>query len=634
MKLIFWDLVDIHIMKFVLSVFLNTAFSLALMAQGREPDIKFRLAQSYEQSGDFESAVKLHEQILASDSSNIIILEALNRNYVQLKKYDAAIYLVSRALQRSPSDILLLSRLGTLYNLKGDEKHSTASWEKAIAVDPSREGTYRTVAASMTESRLFERAIDVYQRGRTACNAPGLFTNDIAYLYTITLNYTGATTEYIRLIRQTPTQLSYAQSRISSYIVRPDGLKGATTVAEEFYKKEPDNLQFQQLLAWLYMEAKQYDRAYDIYKILDAKSNAGGHEIFNFAERAFRERGYAAALKAYSDLVAKYPKFDLIAQVRFGYARTMEESITQRDTSNPFASVGNDRLKIMPETESAPMYTGAIAAYEEVVVSFPGTEFAARSLYRIAVLKQERFFDLDGARAALESLAKNMPASPVLLDATVRLGDIYLAMGNMSKAEEFYKKLTERQLIAGEQRERAALRLAELAYFRGELQKALGLLENLTRNAAADITNDALKLKFFIAENSKEDSSALKEFAKGELLLRQRKISEAHIVFKSIPTSYPASTLDDDAVMYVGEIEIQLKRYTDGITSFERLQKDYPESIILDVAIMKIGYTYEIGLHEKVKAIASYEQLLERFPSSIYVNEARKRIRELRGDTL
>src|SRR5436190_1931514 len=165
-------------LKWLLAIALAAS---ALVAQNREQDIKFRLAQSYEQSGDFESAVKLFEQVLAKDSSNFIVLDALNRDYTQLKRYDDAIRLLQRTIERSPNDILMVSRLGSLYTLKGDEQKAGAAWNRAVAVDPTHESTYRTVAASMMESRLFDRAIEIYQRGRASCGNPAAYTNDIAY---------------------------------------------------------------------------------------------------------------------------------------------------------------------------------------------------------------------------------------------------------------------------------------------------------------------------------------------------------------------------------------------------------------------------------------------------------------------
>ncbi len=76
-----------------------------------------------------------------------------------------------------------------------------------------------------------------------------------------------------------------------------------------------------------------------------------------------------------------------------------------------------------------------------------------------------------------------------------------------------------------------------------------------------------------------------------------------------------------------------MNRYADAISSYDRLVKDFPESILLDRAFMKLGEIYEFGLVDKPKAIESYKTILEKYPNSIFVSEARKHIRELRGDT-
>jgi tetratricopeptide (TPR) repeat protein len=621
-------------MKLSAWILLTLLACAAASPQAKEPDIKFRLAQSYEQSGDFESASKLYEELLAKDPANFLVIDALHRDYIQLKKYDAAIALVTAVIQRSPNDILWLSRLGTLYNYKADDAKATAAWNRAIQVDPTHESTYRGVASAMMEARLFDRAIDIYLRGRTACKNPALFQNDIAYLYTITLNYSAATKEYVDLVRQNPAQLSYTQSRIAAYIVRPDGLKAATGVVEEAGKSEPSNQQIQQLLAWLYMEAKQYDRAYEVYKLLDATTNAGGHEIFNFAERAFRERGFVSAGNAYRDIMKKFPKFDLMAQVKFGNARTLEELAAAADTSNLAIEVYATRVTPRSGVQSPALYTGAIAAYQSVVAEFPKTDFASRSFYQIAVLKQERFGDPDGALSTLDALEKNAPTPTLLYDARMRKADIMLMKGNLEGAAGVYGTLANQQPIVGEQRERAAMRLAEISYYRGKFDDALGQLEKLTRNAGADITNDALRLQVFIKDHTEEGDSALPSFARGELLIFQQHLTDALALFESMSKTYPGSGLLDEAIINCGAIEIALRRYTDAVGSFGRLGTELPESVLLDAALMNTGAVYESGLRDKQKAIAAYEKLLERFPNSLYTNEARKRIRELRGDIL
>ncbi len=359
-------------------------------SQANPADMQFRLAESYEQSGDFEPAVKLYESIYARDSSNMVVFEALRRDYMQLKWYDNAIALLERMIRKMPDNITLLSSLASVYILRSDEPKADAIWERAIGADPKHDVTYRLVGSAMLQTRQFERAINVYKRGRVACGDPALFAADIAYLYSITLKYSEATAEYLDMVRQNPAQLGYVESRISTYTGRTDGLNAATLTVEKAAKAEPGNLSCQQMLAWLYMEGKHYDQAFEVYKVIDDKAHAQGHEMFNFATRALNERAYAVAAKAFTGIVEKFPKFDQMALVKFGYAHTQEEIQSESDTLNLFGGVDPFASKPPRESGGQPLYGGAIAAYEQVIKEFPANEIAARSMLRIATLKQER----------------------------------------------------------------------------------------------------------------------------------------------------------------------------------------------------------------------------------------------------
>ncbi|MBI4548672.1 MAG: tetratricopeptide repeat protein [Ignavibacteriae bacterium] len=617
----------------LLSVLLSIGWTVNSLAQRGETDIKFRLAQSYERSGDFESALKLYQELHQKDSTNAAIAEALRRLYVQLKRYDEAIVLMQSLLLVTPNDIGLLTQLASIFALKSDEPKALEVWERAIAVDTKNEITYRLVANSMTQSRLFDRAIAIYARGRSALGNSTLFTSDIAYLYSMMMNYREATREYLNLIRQNPNQLGYVQSRIAMYTGREGGLELTTHVVEEAVNNDPGNVQLHQLLAWLYMEARHFDKAYYVYKLIDAKSNASGNELYNFAERALREKAYTTAAKTFQDVIQLYPKFPHRAQAKFGYARTLEEADAAIDTlklfgdKNPFGEKSDEEAK--------PRFSNAIIAYDDIIREFPSTEIAARSLLRIAILKQEKFFDLDGARSSLEILQRDYARFPSIAnEARLRLGDVFFILGDLQKAESQYQMVAGKGPLINEHQERATVRLAELRYFQGLFPEALEKLKALTANPLSNATNDALSLQLFIQENMKPNDAALREFAKADLRKRQNKLSEALKYFESLVQTYPNTDIVDETLMNIGDILTQMKRYGEAIATYEKMLKDFPQSIALERTLMKMGEVYERGLYDKTKAIGSYEQLLKLYPNSIYVNEARKRIREMRGDNI
>ena len=621
--------------RLVVYIFITGAFSLLHAQQNPPVDIRFRLAQSYDRSGNYQAAIKLYQELLKNDSSNIVIIDAIRRDYIELKMYDAAIEIVRKQLRLNPSDINLYCQLASIYYLNANEPKATEEWERAIAINPQQPLTYSLVANSFTQNRLFDRAIEIYRRGRKACGDPSLFTQEMAYLFATLSRYEDATKEYVAFLRQSPVQLGYVQTQIGGFTNHPDGLAAATKVIEESSKSNSGDLALMQLLSWVYMEAMRYDLAYDVNKSLDDKSKAGGHILQTFAQRALHDRSFTIASTAFRYIIERYQNFDRLAEVKFGYAQALEASDESRDTlrlfghDRPFTDHASDREDI------SVIYASALEAYDRVVKEFPPTEFAARSLLRTAILQQEKLSDLTDARRSLESLVKTYPMFPqVLIEASLRLGDIYLLSGMIDRASAQYRTVAGRGLRINPVQDQAALRLSELQYFEMNFDTALAMLRSLTRNTNSDVANDAISLDMFIEENLQADKPALQLFARADLLRRQRKYPDALALYLSILEKYPKSGLDDDATMSIGDVYTLLGKYPDAIGTYERLMTDYPESISLDRTLMKIGQVCQDGLKDSARAISVYEKLLEKYPSSIYLNEARKRIRQLRGDTI
>ncbi|TAK57202.1 MAG: tetratricopeptide repeat protein [Bacteroidetes bacterium] len=622
-------------MRFSVVIFSVLCLFGIVVPQQKPTEIKLKLAQSYERGRDYENAIKLYEEVYAMDSSNMGVYDALKRNYLLTKRYPQAITLMSRMLRESPRDLSLMSELGTVYVRNAEEQKGFALWEDAIRLDSSSEITYSIVASAMVENRLFEQAIATYKRGRIACNNPKLFITELAYLYGNTLNYADATREYLTIVRDNVAQIGFVESRMAAYVKREDGLKAATEVVEQSVTLENENLALLQFLAWLYMEGKRYESAFDVYKRIDKTINAGGREIYNFAERAFRDKSYLVASKAYQEVITLYPKFQLLPQAKFGFARTMEELSSAEDTLRLFGAVNPFQQPQTPATESEPQFTGPVSVYKSIISAYPKTEIAARSLLRISSLMYERYFNLDEAQGTLTQLMKEYAQFiPLIAEGKVSLGNVFLAQGNIEKAEETFKSLNDLRPVPQELRDKAGLRLAEIAYFRGQFKNAVEQLGSVIKDVTSNTTNDALTLQIFIEENQEQAAAALMEFSKADFLKRQRKLSEALAMVEELFRNNVESEIADEALMSIGDMQAQMRKFNEAVETYQRLVKEYDESINLDKATMKMAQIYELGLNDKAKAIEAYSQLLEKYPNSVYVSEARKKIRELRGDTL
>jgi TolA-binding protein len=98
---------------------------------------------------------------------------------------------------------------------------------------------------------------------------------------------------------------------------------------------------------------------------------------------------------------------------------------------------------------------------------------------------------------------------------------------------------------------------------------------------------------------------------------------------------YPKAFLVDDALMLAGRIQIQEGEYRKAIETLERLLNEFKEtSIALDQARFSIAEIYQFGLKDTVNATAAYQSLLADFPNSLLAEKARRRIRDLRGESM
>ncbi len=607
-------------MRWIVPILALLALPPSADAQKNPADIRLRLAQSYEKSGDFESAVRVYEELFAADSSDVALIESLKRCLVKLKQHDRVIALIGRQLRLNPADPGTLSQLGNVWFLKGDEVKAREAWDRAIAVDPNNETTWRVVGSAMVQVRQFEAAVGTYRAARRTLSNPSVFAQDIAYLLGVMQKFRESTEEYLAMLRQTPTQLSYIQSRLSAFTGNEAGLREATSVVAGAVKSDARNVEIRRLHAWLSMEAKDYDGAFETYRQIDALTESGGRELFGFAERALNDRSYPAASRAYAEVIGRHPSFAGMPRARYGLARSLEE------IAGPPAS---------GDTTAAARYARASEMYGRIVLDNPNTDIAAQALLRLALIRKEKLHDPEGARGYLETISRDYKIFlPTATEAKLALGEVCIQLNDLDRAGTTLGEVAGPPPYGGADRERAALRLAELRFYRADYNGALAILSDLLKNAVSDAANDAIPLQMLIAEQSKENPAGLKIYAGASLLRTRREFGDALRLLDDALKADTADPLRDRFAFLRGEILSEMKRPDEAVAAFSLIIDTLPESLLRDRAMYAVAGIYETAKADRLLAIGMYERLIEKYPNSIHANAARKRIRELRGDTI
>jgi len=607
--------------RILILVFLFSSLSLA--QNDNNLINKFALAQSFEQAGQFEKASKLYVELYEANPENNVYFMSLNRVYVQLKNYAASVDLIERELARRKNDITLYGMLGSTYSMMGNEQKAFEVWDKALSIAGPNSAFYRTIASYAMERRAFEKAIDIYKKGKAIAQDKIFFSYDLGQLYTITMQFGNAAEEYCSILSEQPQQLQTIESKMLASANKPDALKQFTTVVEKHISD--DNLSFSHLLAKLYVEGKEYKKAYDLYLNIDEKQSGNGQELKRYADFLFGEKQYDLSQTIYEKILEKYSGSQIVPSTKLGYAKCLE------------AILMDDYIKQVPAWKpyyelkpyESPEVEKVIKAFKEIAGLYKNSEVAYEAMLRIGMIKFYLQNDQQGAKNYLNKIVDEARMSQHAAEAYEELGNIALVNGNLTEAETDLNEILSLPRLNPDDQYKAKFNLAKVSFYKNDPDQTRKLLAEVTKNLKDDNANDALELSLLL-NSAKYDSSNLVLFAEAEFLAEQKKFDEAAKKYNLIAGDPKAFILHSIASFRFAEMQLALNDYPQSIELFEKIADEGEKNIYADKALYLLGKIYENGMKDDAKAIEMYEKLLAKFPASIYLDEARSEINKLK----
>lgn len=584
---------------------------------------RFQLADAFLRAGQFDRAVNLLEDLYASQPGNYAFYSKLREAYESVKRYDDAVNLINSRLDanRTPT---LLSDLARVYYLQDDEERAYETWDEAIAVAPSEPNTYRVVYQSLLDVRQFERAIEILERAREATGNPDIFRTDVAYLFNLTGRHDEAMEEYLAILRTNEQQVGFVRSRLSRFVEQEEALRSSIGVAARAVRQEPLNRAIRELLGWLYIEAESYADALDTYRAIDRLEQESGQILFKFAQMAADAAAYDVASEAYREILDRYPEAPSAPQALAGLGE-MHERWADKSGERAFDERGN-RIE-------ATHYQQALETYRSFLQQYPTHALYPEVLRRIGRLQQDVFFDLGAAEATLKEVAARYPNTMAANEAEYDLARLALMRGQMDEARLRFNRLIDR-LRTGDLAELARYKLAQIHFFTGEFDAAQSLVDVIDVNTSTDVSNDAIELKLLLMENRGPDStnSALKSYANALLAKERRQYETALDTVDALLARQAQHALSDDARFLRAEVLRAIGRSEEAVQAFRELPLMHPRSHLADRALFVAAETSEQDLSDTDTAAQLYGQILSDYPGSLFVTEARTRLRRLRGD--
>ena len=609
---------------FYKSIILVSIITSVIFGQTNDINNRFMLASSFEQAGEFEKAKNIYEELYKLQPNNQVFFQNLNRVYIALKNYKASIKLIDKKLKETPDDVNLYGLSGSSYYLDGNEKTAYSQWETGIKMQPQNESVYRLMANYALERRAFEKGIDILKKGKSIAKDTRSFSYDLAGLYSLTMNYTEATEEYASILLQYPDQLSYIESRILSYITKPEALNLTINILEK--RKTETNTAFYYLLSHLYIEKKNFDKAFEYYLFIDKKLNRQGAELFSLAQKVLNEGNDEIAAKIFDYIMVNYPSSSFYSEAKLGYAKSLESKY-----ENDAQLSKNDWLSFsVQQFGNEQEYKKILDIYTDIIKAYPYSEVAVEAYYRRGNLYLDKLNQVQKAKENFNIIVKDFPLSQFYPSTCDILSDISLREGNLSAASEFLTKITQYSRSDEGQRISADLKKAKISFYKNDFTNAKNILAGIVGNLQDNSANDAIELSLLI-NTTIEDSAGLSAFANALFLAERRLFNEAVEKFRAIAMKKENFILSSLASVTEAELMITIGKYNEGIDLLNKIVEEKEKNIYSDKALYLKAKTFQYFVKDAQKAIENYQEILAKYPNSLYLEESREEILKLRN---
>ena len=597
--------------RFLLPLFL-VLMTLEAIGQNSKLADQYYLEGEYQKAGDLY--LKLHET--AKKNNNFIYFNKYIECLLAMQAYDQAEKEIKDQMKAQPDDFSMLVTLGNVQERIGNYEDAQASYKLAIEKLPAKIDAITRLGNAFLSQAKYDEAIETYEKGEKLLEKPGIFSYQLADLYKRNGDIAKMIEQYLYSLQSSPDRLESIQNMLQRSL-KPADYQELLSQIYVFIQDYPETDYFPEMLAWTFMQQKDYSKAMRQAKALDKRMGENGLRVYRLAQIAANDKDYVTAIDGFEYiLTTQSPGSPYFLEAKRASLQTKRRQITDN------YSYTTEQLK------------GLEAEYQACLDAYGIHAGTAQIVSEYAMLEALYVNDLPKAIELLEQVV-NLPGinNYVQAYAKLDLGDYYLMSGEVWESTLLYSQV-DKAFVEDLIGQDARFRNARLSYYNGDFEWAQAQFDILKTSTSKLISNDALDMSIFIMDNLGLDSNthALSEYAQAELLIFQNKLDEAIEKLNILGNIYSEHGLKDDILYLEARLYEKKRDYLKAETLYQEIIEKFPDEIRADNALYNQAQLYEHQLNDKEKAKACYEKLFLEYTDSTFSIDARKRYRELRGD--
>ncbi len=571
------------------------------------------LAKQYFNDGDFKKAVVFYEKLAERNPRRTDYAEGLVACYQQLEQYDKAQAFLFKSLSLPNVYPTLYIEMGYNYALQDFPEKAEEYYKRALAKIDENPNYGYGIGFRFHKYVLLEHAIKAYSRAMEL-NPQLDYNFQLARIYGEQGDVEKMYESYLQLVSNGKSSKSNVLRNIDDFITSDAEHENNSALKRILLRRaqKSPNLLWNELLSWLFVQQKQYNSAFSQEKAIYRRAEGGSLQ----------------RLQGLGNLALEDKEIE-VAQDVFKYI--LENS---RD---PVTKLNAELNLIDIELlDPSPKQLQQVQKSFQELIQYYG--YRSQTLQLQIAYANFLTFRKDDPQNAVGMLKKclELPLNRYQRAYTkMALGDILVFDRKFNEALIYFTQ-TQKDLKNDVLGQNARFKVAQTSFYKGDFDWALTQLKVLRGSTSQLIANDAMQLSLLISDNSLEDSTqtALKKYARADLLAYQNKTREAITVLKDILENHKGEKVEDEALLKQGKLLEGIKNYEAAEFNYQKIVEFYPNDILADDAHFALGELYGNILNEPEKAKRHYEKIIYDYQDSYYFPQARKKYRVLRGDAI
>jgi tetratricopeptide (TPR) repeat protein len=590
-------------MRYFLFIFL---FFFSLQFYGQEQELAFQ----YFRNGSYEKAAAVFKNLHKKHPFNSNYLNYLLDCYQQLENFEDASSIIHNQLENFPNQEYLYVELGYIYQLQHLQEEAIPFYEKALKAIENSPNLGYLIGKSFQDNHLLDYALRAYNKGMKL-NPNANYNFQIARIYGEKADIANMFNTYLNMVEQNEKYLPTAKNYIGKFINEDSENKHNISLKRLLIKRLQNNPQnsWNQLLSWLYIQQKEYDKAFIQEKALHKRNSNDLNNILDLGKIAFENKNFEAAKSCFNYVLDNSPDTESILHAKLFLLEIAIETNTET------VAIEDQFQQLFTQYGKNENTIGVQLAYADYLAFQKNDQDKA-----IRVLKDALKLSVNEFQVGLLK---------------IKLADIFAFTNKFSSALIYYTQV-QTSLKNHTIGQTARFKIAQTSYFKGDFEWAQSQLKILKNSTSQLIANDALDLNLLITDNAVKDSlkHALKKYAVADLLSFQHKNQEAIDTLQVLLYQYKGHPIEDEALFKQAQLFEKLQQFERAENNYLQLIKINKDDILVDDAHYFLAELYLNKFSNIEKAKEYYQKIIFDYPSSIYLVEARKKFRKLRGDDL